>query len=47
MDQALQIWYGLYAPAGIGVEEFVAFARSETERQGRLVVIAGMKGEGQ
>ena len=81
-DQALQIWYGLFAPAGtprpivdrmnaevraaldakevqeafakggvypagMGVEEFVAFAKSETERWGWLVELAGMKGEGQ
>ena len=81
-DAGLQIWYGLFAPAGtpsavvnrlntevraalaakdvqeqfakggvypagMGVEEFTAFARGETVRWGRLVELAGMKGEGQ
>ncbi|MSP97989.1 MAG: tripartite tricarboxylate transporter substrate binding protein [Betaproteobacteria bacterium] len=81
-DAGLQIWYGLFAPAGtpravvdrlnaevraamatrevqdsfakggvfpagMGVDEFTAFVRAETERWGKLVELAGMKGEGQ
>ncbi|MSQ54759.1 MAG: tripartite tricarboxylate transporter substrate binding protein [Betaproteobacteria bacterium] len=81
-DAGLQIWYGLFAPAGtprpvverlnaevraamatkevqeqfakggvypagMGVDEFTAFVKAETERWGRLVELAGMKGEGQ
>jgi tripartite-type tricarboxylate transporter receptor subunit TctC len=81
-DAGLQIWYGLFAPAGtprpvvdrlnaevraamataevqnqfakggvfpagMGVDEFIAFVKAETERWGKLVEIAGMKGEGQ
>ena len=81
-DAGLQIWYGLFAPAGtpaaivsrlnaevrtalgardvqeqfakggvypagMGVDEFAAFAREETVRWGKLVELAGMKGEGQ
>ena len=81
-DAGLQIWYGLFAPAGtprsvverlntevraamatkevqeqfakggvfpagMGVDEFSAFVRAETERWGKLVDLAGMRGEGQ
>ena len=81
-EAGLQIWYGLFAPAGtpaavvnrlnsevrtalaakdvqeqfakggvypagMGVDEFTSFAKAETERWGRLVELAGMKGEGQ
>ena len=37
---------GVY-PAGMGVDEFIAFVKAETERWGKLVELAGMKGEGQ
>lgn len=81
-DAGLQIWYGLFAPAGtprpvverlnaevraamstrevldsfakggvfpagMGVDEFTAFVRAETVRWGKLVELAGIKGEGQ
>ena len=81
-DANLQIWYGLFAPAGtsrpvaerlnsevrtamaatavqeqfakggvypagMGLDEFAAFVGAETQRWGKLVELAGMKGEGQ